>query len=71
MVYDMKQLEAAVETVMSIARDNLLKERSAHPCGLVFTTTGLAEELIIPDSNLTWVSEWTDGLWDHLTEGKE
>ncbi len=28
------------------------------------------DELVIPDETFSWESEWTSGLWDHITEGK-
>lgn len=161
MVYDTDQLGAVAMTVMRIAKDNLLKDGSLQPCGLIFTTSGLAktvefkfkglkdkrrvqanfrlevmkqggvalivvmetwfaakpdmpsdlttslaqyprrkeavviegssligtkvlmlqpfhreeqaivfDALIIPDEGFSWESEWTSGLWDHITEGK-
>ena len=161
MVYDSDQLRAVAMTVMRIAKDNLQKDGSLQPCGLIFTTSGLAkavefkfkglkekrkiqanfkfevmkqggvavivvmetwfasrpdmpsdlttplaeypkrkeaivvegssltgtralliqpfhregsviafDELVIPDGTLSWESEWTSGIWDHVTEGK-
>ena len=161
MVYDIDQLKAVAMTVMRIAKDNLRKDGFLHPCGLIFTTSGLAktiefkfkglkekrrvqasfkfeiikqaavavimvmetwfasqpdmpldltkslaeyprhkealviegssltgtkvlmlqpfhrqgsailfDELVIPDGTFSWESEWTSGIWDHVTEGK-
>ena len=28
------------------------------------------DELVIPDGTFSWESEWTSGIWDHVTEGK-
>ena len=161
MVYDSDQLRAVAMTVMRIAKDNLQKDGSLQPCGLIFTTSGLAkavefkfkglkekrkiqanfrfevtkqggvavivvmetwfasqpdmpadlttslaeyprrkeaiviegssligtkvlmiqpfhregsviafDDLVIPDGTFSWESEWTSGLWDHVTEGK-
>ena len=161
MVYDSDQLKTVAKTAMRIAKDNLLKDSSLQPCGLIFTTSGLAktvefkfkglkdkrrvqanfrfevmkqggvavivvmetwfasrpdmpsdlttslaeypkrkeaiviegssltgtqvlmiqpfhregsailfDELVIPDGAFSWESEWTSGLWDHVTEGQ-
>ena len=43
MVYDGDQLKTVAKTVMRIAKDNLLKDGSLQPCGLIFTTSGLAK----------------------------
>ncbi len=161
MVYDTDQLGAVAMTVMRIAKDNLLKDGSLQPCGLIFSTSGLTktvefkfkglkdkrrvqanfrfevmkqggvavivvmetwfasqpdipadfttsladyprrkeaiviegssligtrvlmlqpfhregsiivfDELVIPEGTFSWESEWTSGLWDHVTEGQ-
>ncbi|MGB6065720.1 MAG: hypothetical protein WBG50_13005 [Desulfomonilaceae bacterium] len=61
-----RRKEAIVIEGSSLTGTSVLMIQPFHREG----STIVFDELVIPDGTLSWESEWTSGLWDHITEGK-
>ena len=60
-----KRKEAIVIEGSSLTCTRVLMIQPFHREGSVI----VFDELIIPEGTFSWESEWTSGLWDHVTEG--
>ena len=61
-----RRKEAIVIEASSMIGTRVLMIQPFHREGSVIAF----DEPIIPDKTFSWESEWTSGLWDHVTEGK-